>query len=166
MKHFSYFLLLCILVHINTVSLGLSSPSQDGQDKSVTKSASKKYKVHFLSLKRGHKIASSCFTLEDQNKLGIKIPGETFLETKGEYAKNGLQFNASFEGTIIRGKKHYHYTFNISGFSLLDSYIAGTMVLNETIKETNQNQEITFLLLGTLEESNTSDNEKGTLFPF
>ena len=166
MKHLFYFLLLFILAHINNVSLGLPSPSQDGQDKSVTKSASKKYKVHFLSLKRGHKIASSYFTLENQNKLEIEIPGETFLATKGEYTKDNLQFKASFEGTIIRGKKHYYYTFNISGFSLLDSYIAGTMILNESIEETHQIQEITFLFVGIPEESNTSDNEKGTLFPF
>ena len=166
MKFLSYLLPLFIFVHTGAFSLELSSSSQDGQNKPVSKSSSKKYIVHFLSLKRGHKITSSYFTLEDQNKLEIKISGEEFLETKGDYTKNGIQFKARFEGTIIKHEKHYHYTFNISGFSLLDNYIAGTVVLNESIKETHQNQEITFLFLGTSEENDTSDNEKKTLFPF
>jgi len=146
--------------------LELSSSSQDGQNKPVSKSLSKKYIVHFLSLKRGHKITSSYFTLEDQNKLEIKIPGEEFLEAKGDYTKNGIQFNACFEGTLIKHEKHYHYTFNISGFSLFDNYLAGTMVLSESIQETHQNQEITFLFLGTSEEDATSDDRKRPIFPF
>ena len=146
--------------------MGLSPSSQDGQNKPVSKSSSKKYIVHFLSLKRGHKITSSYFTLEDQNKLEIKIPGEEFLKTKGDYTKNGIQFKASFEGTIIKHEKHYHYTFSISGLSLLDNYLAGTMVLNESIQETQQNQEITFLFLGTPEKNKTLDNKKKPLFPF
>jgi hypothetical protein len=166
MKFLFYLLPLFIFVHTGAVSLELSSSSQDGHNTPVSKSSAKKYTVHFLSLKRGHTIASSCFTLEDQNKLEIKIPGEAFLDAKGDYTKNGIQFKARFEGTIIRKKKHYYYTFNISGFSLLDSYIAGTIVLNESIKETHQNQEITFLFLGTTEEDATSDNRKRSIFPF
>jgi len=122
--------------------------------------------MHFLSLKRGHKIASSYFTLKDQHKLEVKIPGEEFLETKGDYTKNGLQFKAHWEGTIIKQKKHYQYTFNITGFSLLDTYIAGTMMLNESIKETHQDQEITFLFIGMPEENESSDNKKRNFFPF
>ncbi|MCK5009652.1 MAG: hypothetical protein KAS98_04145, partial [Deltaproteobacteria bacterium] len=62
--------------------------------------------------------------------------------------------------------KHYCYEFNISGISLLDSYIAGMLVLNESIKETRQEQELTFLFIGMPEENNTSDNGKKSLFPF
>ena len=166
MKHLSYFLLSFFLVHTSATPLGLSFSSQDGQDTLVTKTPLKKYKVHFFSLKRGHTIASSHFTLEDHNKLEIKIPGEEFLETKGGYIKNGLQFKASFEGTVIKKKKHYHYTFNISGLTLLDTYIAGTMVLNESIKETHQDQEVTFLFIGMPEGNDTPDDDKETLFPF
>lgn len=166
MKRLSHFLILFILVYTSAISLGLSSSSPDGQNEEVAKSPLKRYKVHFFSLKRGHKIASSYFTLEDHNKLEIKIPGEEFLEPRGDYTKDGLQFKASFGGTIIKQEKHYHYTLNISGFSLLDTYIAGTMVLNESIKETHQNQEITFLFVGTSEENDTPDDQKRTFFPF
>jgi len=166
MKFLSYLLSLFIFAHAGAVSLEPSSSSQDGHTTPVSKSSAKKYTVHFFSLKRGHTIASSYFILEDHTTLEIKIPGEEFLDAKGDYTKNGIQFKARFEGTIIRKKKHYYYTFNISGFSLLDNYIAGTVVLNESIKETHQNQEITFLFLGTSEENDTSDNEKKTLFPF
>lgn len=166
MKYFFYFLSFLILISTCTISLGLSNPSPDEQNHSIEASQSNTYRVHFLSLKRGHKIASSYFTLEDHNKLEIKIPGEEFLEPRGDYTKDGLQFKASFEGTIIKQEKHYHYTLNISGFSLLDTYIAGTMVLNESIKETHQDQEITFLFVGTSEENDTPNDQKRTLFPF
>jgi hypothetical protein len=166
MKRFFLLLLFFILVHTSTFSWGLSPLPQDKHNKSDTKSLSKRYKVHFFSLKRGHKITSSYFTLEDHNKLEVKIPGETFLEAKGNYTKNSLQFKASFEGTIIKQKKHYCYTFTITGISLLDTYLAGTMVLNESIKETHQVQEITLLFIGMPEENDTSDDRKRTLFPF
>ena len=166
MKFLSFLLPLFILAHTGTVSLELSSSPQDGHTTPVSKVSSKKYKVHFLSLKRGHKIASSHFTLKDHNTLEIKIPGEEFLDAKGDYTKNGIQFKAHFEGTIIKKEKHYHYTFNISGLSLLDNYLAGTMVLCESIQETHQNQEITFLFLGTSEEDATSDSRKRSIFPF
>ena len=96
----------------------------------------------------------------------MDIPGETLLKTKGIYTKNNLQFKATFQGMIIKQNKHYNYEFSISGISLFDSYIAGMLILNESIKETRQNQEVTFLFIGMPDENNTSDNEKGGLFPF
>ena len=166
MKFFSFLIPLIISVNINTVPLELSTISQDEPNQSIKTSASKKYKVHFFSLKRGHKISSSYFTFKDQEKFEMKIPGETFRKTKGEYTKSNLQFKATFQGTIIKQKKHYCYEFNISGISLLDSYIAGMLVLNEFIKETRQDRELTFLFIGMPEENNTSDNGKKSLFPF
>lgn len=166
MKFLSFLLPLFIFLHTGTVSLELSPSPQDGHTTPGSKVLSKRYKVHFFSLKRGHKIASSHFTLEDHNTLEIKIPDEEFLDAKGDYTKNGIQFNAHFEGTIIKKEKHYHYTFNFSGLSLMDNYLAGTMILSESIQETHQNQEITFLFLGTSEEDATSENRKRSLFPF
>ena len=166
MKPFSYLLPLLILIHTSTISLGLSTLPRDESRESNTPSSSKSYKVHFFSLKRGHKIASSYFTLEDRNKLEIKIPGEKFLNTKGNYTKNNLQFKASWEGNTIKQSKHYSYTFTITGISLLNTYIAGIMVLDESIKETHQNQQVTFLFIGMPEENNTSDDRERTLFPF
>ncbi len=166
MKLFSCLIPLIIFVNISTIPLELSTTSKDKQNQSIKTSASKKYKVHFFSLKRGHKISSSYFTFKDQEKFEMKIPGETFRKTKGEYTKSTLQFKATFQGTIIKQKKHYCYEFNISGISLLDSYIAGMLVLNESIQETRQDQETTFLFIGMPEENNISDNEKKSLFPF
>lgn len=96
----------------------------------------------------------------------MDIPGERFLKTKGDYTKNNLQFKAVFQGTLIKQKKHYGYDFNISGISLLDSYIAGMLVLNESIKETRQEQEVRFLFIGIPEGNGPSDNGKRSLFPF
>jgi len=166
MKFFSCLIPLIIFVNITTLPLELSTISQDEQNQSIKSSSSKKYKVHFFSLERGHKISSSYFTFKDQEKFELEIPGETFRKTKGEYTKNNLQFKAIFQGTTIKQKKHYCYEFNISGISLLDSYIAGMLVLNESIKETRQDQELTFLFIGMPEENNTSDNGKRSLFPF
>lgn len=166
MKPFSYLLSLFILIHTSTISLGLSTLPQDEPKQPITTSSSKSYKVHFFSLKRGHKIASSHFTLEDRNKFEIKIPGEKFLKTKGNYTQNSLQFKASWEGNIIKKRKHYCYTFTITGISLLNTYIAGIVVLNESIKETHQDQQVTFLFIGMPEENNTSDDRKRSLFPF
>lgn len=96
----------------------------------------------------------------------MEIPDETFLKTKGDYTKNNLQFKANFKGTIIKQNKHYCYTFNITGISLLDSYIAGMLILNESIKETHQDQKVTFLFIGMPEKDIDSDNKKRSLFPF
>ena len=166
MKLFSCLLPLIIFAYIHTLPLELSSISQDEQNQSIQSQASKTYKVHFFSLKRGHKISSSYFTFNDQEKFEMDIPGETLLKTKGNYTKNNLQFKATFQGMIIKQKKHYSYEFSISGISLLNSYIAGMLKLNESIKETRQDQEVTFLFIGMPEENNTADDEKRSLFPF
>jgi len=157
---------LIFIIFASTVCLGLSTLPQDEESKSIKTSSSKKYKVHFLSFKRGHNISSSYFTFKDQEKFEVEIPGETFLKTKGDYTKNNLQFKANFKGTIIKQNKHYCYTFNITGISLLDSYIAGMLILNESIKETHQDQEVTFLFIGMPEEKNISDNKKEACFLF
>jgi len=162
MKPLSHLLFLFILI----LSLGLSTLPRDESKESDTPSSSKSYKVYFFSLKRGHKIASSYFTLEDRNRLEIKIPGEKFLKTQGNYTKNSLQFKASWEGNTIKQRKHYCYTFNITGISLLNTYIAGIVILNESIEETHQDQQVTFLFIGMPEENNTSDDRERRLFPF
>jgi len=166
MKFFFCLLPLIIFININTIPLASSTISQDEENPSIKSSASKEYKVHFVSLKRGHRISPSYFTFKDQENFEIKIPDETFRETKGDYTKNNLQFKATFQCTVIKQNKHYCYKFNISGISLLDSYIAGMLVLNESIQETRQDQEITFLFIGMPEGNNTSDNKKRGLFPF
>lgn len=166
MKFLSCLLPLLIFLPIHTIPLELFSISQDEQNPSIQAQPSKTYKVNFFSLKRGHTISSSYFTFKDGEKFEMDIPGERFLKTKGDYTKNNLQFKAVFQGTLIKQKKHYTYEFNISGFSLLDRYIAGMLVLNESIQETRQDQEVTFLFIGTPEEDGSSDNEKRSLFPF
>ena len=166
MKLFHHLLPLIILAITSTISLELSTLPQGGDNQSITNSPSTSYKVHFLSLKRGHKITSSHFNLKDHEIFDITIPNEKFLKTKGNYTKKGLQFKASFEGTIIKQKKHYCYTFTITGISLLDSYIAGIVVLNESIKETQQDQQVTFLFIGMPEGNDISDDKKRNAFPF
>ncbi len=166
MKPFSSLPSLIFIVFASTVCLGLSALPQDEGSKSIKTSSSKKYKVHFFGLKRGHNISSSYFTFKDQEKFEMEIPDETFLKTKGDYTKNNLQFKANFKGTIIKQNKHYCYTFNITGISLLDSYIAGMLILNESIKETHQDQKVTFLFIGMPEKDIDSDNKKRSLFPF
>ncbi|KPJ58226.1 MAG: hypothetical protein AMJ42_03670 [Deltaproteobacteria bacterium DG_8] len=166
MNLFSYFIPSLILISASTISLGLSTLPLDEQNRSTKPPQSKLYKVHFLSLKKGHKIASSYFDFKQQHKFEINIPGEEFLKTKGNYTKNSLQFKANWEGNIIKQRKRYCYTFNIMGISLLDTYIAGIIRLNESIKETHQDQKVTFLFIGTLKEDNSSESKKRGLFPF
>ena len=166
MKFFSCLLPLIIFANIHAIPLELPSISQDEQNQSIKSQASKTYKVHFFSLKRGHQISSSYFTFKDQKKFEMDIPGETLLKTKGNYTKNNLQFKATFQGILSKQNKHYSYEFSISGISLLNSYIAGMLTLNESIKETRQDQEVTFLFIGMPEENNTSGNGEKSLFPF
>jgi len=165
MKLLSYFLPLFILISASTISLGFPS-TQDEPNHSPKTSQSKIYKVHFISLKRGHSITSSHFNFEDNKKFEIQIPGEKFLEAKGNYTKNSLQFEARWEGTIIKHNQHYCYTFAVTGISLLDSYLAGMVTLNESIEEIHLDQKVTFLFIGTLKEDNASDNKERKWFPF
>lgn len=166
MKLFSSFLTFFILISASTICLGLSALPQNEPNQPPTTSSSTSYKVHFLSLKRGHSIVSSYFNLKDHETFEIAIPKEKFLKTKGSYTKSGLQFKANFKGTIIKQSKHYYYNFAITGISLLDTYIAGIVTVNESIEETNQDQEITFLFIGIPEENNTSGDRKRNFFPF
>jgi len=166
MKLFTHLFSFFILISAGTVSMGLPALSQNEQNQPAKSLPSESYKVHFLSTTRGHTIASSYFSFEDQEKFKLSMPGEEFLESKGNYAKDNLQFKAHWEGTLIKYNKHYSYTFTITGISLLKSYIAGVLVLNESIKETHQDQEITFLFIGMPEENDTSKNNQKQWFPF
>ncbi len=166
MKLFTHFLPFFILISATTVSLGLSALPQNEQNQPARALPSESYKVHFLSIKRGHKIAPSLFRFEDKKEFKISMPGEEFLESKGNYTKNNVQFEAHWEGTLIKHNKHYSYTITITGISLLKSYIAGVLVLNESIKETHQDQETTFLFIGMPEETDSSQDNQKQWFPF
>ena len=89
-----------------------------------------------------------------------------FQKGEGSYTRENLLFNACFEATILKQKKHYLYTFAFKGISLFQNYIAGVLVLNEAIRETGQSQEVRFLFLGS-PEMDVAPEEKGKgLFPF
>ena len=125
-----------------------------------------KFKTRFVSLKRKHFIAPSYLTFKDGGEFEIITPGEKFTKTSGFYSRNGLFFKAFFETTLLRQKKHYLYTFTIKGIALSDRYIAGVLALRESIKETKQKQEVTFLFLGQPEESSVPEKKGRSLFPF
>jgi hypothetical protein len=166
MKILSLVLPLIIFIQTSTITLGLSPATQNDSNDTAASSASKTFNTHFISLKRGHTITSSCFTFGDGEHFEINTPGEDFLQTKGSHTKNGMLFEAYFEATILKQKKHYRYTFSIKGISLLDNYIAGVVVLNESIEETDQKQEVSFLFLGMPEDAIVAEKNKRSLFPF
>ena len=166
MKHFPLFLSLLLTISITTAPLGSSGQPLKEDIRSAKTPPTKTYEVHFLSLTRGHTIATSDFHFEAQNTFIIAIPFENFLSTKGTYTKDGLQFKAQWEGTTIKRNKHYSYTFIINGVSLLDAYIAGIMNLKESIKESTQEQQLTFLFLGTRKEQTAPENKERSPFPF
>lgn len=166
MKILSLVLPLIICIQTSAITLGLSAATQNNANQTAPSAASKRFNTHFISLKRGHTIASSCFTFGDGEHFEIKTPGEDFLQTKGFHTKKGMLFEAYFEATILKQKKHYRYTFSIKGISLLDNYIAGVVVLNESIKETDQTQEVSFLFLGVPEDTIVPEKDKKGLFPF
>ena len=167
MKILSLVLPLIIFIQTSTLTLGLSAVAgQNDSNKTAASKASKTFNTHFISLKRGHTITSSCFTFGDGEHFEIKTPGEDFLQTKGSHTKNGMLFEAYFEATILKQKKHYRYTFSIKGISLLDNYIAGVVVLSESIEETDQTQDVSFLFLGTSEDAIVPEKNKKSLFPF
>ncbi len=166
MKILSLVLPLIICIQTSTITLGLSAGIQNNSNETAASSAAKTFNTHFISLKRGHTIASSSFTFGDGEHFEIKTPGEDFLHTKGSHTKNGMLFQAYFEATILKKKKHYRYTFSIKGISLLDNYIAGVVVLNESIEETDQKQEVSFLFLGMPEDAIAPEKDKRNVFPF
>lgn len=166
MKILSLVLPLIIFIQTSTITLGLSAAPQNDSHETTASSSAKKFNTHFFSLKRGHTLASSCFTFGDGERFEIKTPGEDFLQTKGSHTKNGMLFDAYFEAMLLKQNKHYRYTFTIKGISLLDKYIAGMVVLNESIDETEQKQEVSFLFLGMPEGAIVPEKNKGSLFPF
>ena len=171
MKILSLVLPLIIFIQTSTITLGVSPTAHNETDKTnkaptTDTSPAKKFKTNFLSLKRGHTIATSSFTFGDGEQFEIKTPGEDFLQTKGSHTKNGMLFKAYFEATLLKQKKHYQYTFSIKGVSLLDNYIAGVLVLNESIQETQQKQEVSFLFLGMPEDTIAPERGKRNFFPF
>jgi hypothetical protein len=164
MKAFIVFLLLFLQVY--TISLSAAAEPGDGQGTTVNGAASKKFKTTFVSLSPGHAIASSFFIFTDQDRFEIKTPGEDYQQTSGGYTRNNIVFEASFKATVLKQKKHYLYVFSAKGIFLLGDYIAGMVVLQESIQETMQNQKVTFLFTGTSEEVSAAGEEKKNIFPF
>jgi hypothetical protein len=164
-------LMIAIIVFIPTTTLPLGIvpvPQKESKEtiKPTISSSAKPFKTSFISLKRGHSLAPSFLTFGDEGEFEMQTPGEDFLKTKGSYTKNNLLFNARFEATLLKQRKHYLYTFTLKGISLFQNYIGGVLVLNESIRETDQSQEVRFLFFGT-PETGAAPEEKGKeLFPF
>lgn len=169
MKAFPLIIAIIIFIPTTTLSLGIVPvPQEESKEaiKPTISSSAKPFKTSFISLKRGHSIAPSFLTFGDEGQFEMQTPGEDFLKTKGNYTKNNLLFNARFEATLLKQKKHFMYTFTLKGISLFQNYIGGVLVLNESIRETGQSQEVRFLFLGT-PERDVAPEEKGKgLFPF
>ena len=157
---------LFIFIQTGASTLGVSPPILNEASQSADSPAPKRFTTHFISLKRGHAITASCLTFGEGEQFEIKTPGEDFLQTRGSHTKKGMLFEANFEAMLLKQKKHYRYTFSIKGISLLDNYIAGLLVLNESIEETDQKQEVSFLFLGTPENGEAAEKNKRSLFPF
>jgi hypothetical protein len=169
MKALPFIIALIVFMPTTTLSLGIIPASQEESGETVESaisSSTKPFKTNFISFKRGHSIAPSFLTFGDEGQLEMQTPGEEFLKGKGSYTKNNLLFNAHFEATLVKQKKQYLYTFIFKGISLFENYIAGVLVLNESIRETGQTQEVTFLFLGTPETDAASEEERKGFFPF
>ena len=169
MKALPFLIAIIIFIPATTLSLGIVPvPQEESREtiKPTISSSAKPFKTSFLSLKREHSIAPSFLTFGDEGQFEMQIPGEDFQKGKGSYTKENLLFNACFEATLVKQKKHYRYTFILKGISLFQNYIAGVLVLNESIRETGQSQEVRFLFLGT-PQTDAALEEKGKgLFPF
>ena len=163
-KHFTILLSLIIISFTSSPLDAAAIAKEEGKSPSETSPLG--YKVNFFSLKRGHSIAPSYFDFSDEKTFTITMPDEEFVECKGSFSRQGLQFRALWEGTVMKKKKHYCYTFDIKGFSLLESYIAGMVVLTEKIEETGQDQEVTFLFLGTNQKNTPSEENRRSPLPF
>ncbi len=165
-KCLPYVLLLFILLPVTASPLHTAAPPSPEDDHPSKAPPLKTYEVHFISLSRGHHIATSTFVFGEENNFEIRIPSETFLSTRGTYTKSRLRFETFWEGTLIKHRQEYCYTFTIHGLSLGDTYIAGILKLKESIKEINQNQAVTFLFIGTpLSPDENKGEPKGPL-PF
>lgn len=171
MKVLSLIMLFIIFIPAHTLSMGLVPVPMDEPQETVkttaVPSSGKRFETSFISLARGHAIAPSLLTFGDGEQFEITTPGEDFLKPTGTFTKDNLLFNAHFEATLVKQKKHYQYTFTLKGISLLDNYIAGVLVLSESIRETDQTQEVKFLFLGTPPGADGGpEEEKRGLFPF
>ena len=171
MKVLSLIMLFIIFIPAHTLSMGLVPVPMDEPGETVKTTAApssgKPFKTSFFSLARGHAIAPSLLTFGDGDQFDISTPGEDFLKPTGTFTKDNLLFNAYFEATLLKQEKHYQYTFTLKGISFLDNYIAGMLVLSESIQETDQTQEVRFLFLGTPPEADGAPEEEGKgLFPF
>ena len=158
--------LLMVFLQAHTISLSGAAGPGDSKGTTVNGVASKKFKTNFVSLSPGHAVASSLFIFTGQDTFEIRTPGEDYRETAGGYAKKNILFDASFKATILKQKKHYLYTFSAKGIFILESYIAGMVVLEESIKETKQNQKVTFIFAGTSDGDSPAVEEKESFFPF
>lgn len=163
-RGFIAFVLLFIQAH--TVSLNAAAQPGDGRGTAVNEAVSRKFKTTFVSLSPGHAIASSFFIFTGQDTFEIETPGEDYRERSGSYRRDNLLFEAGFKATILKENKQYLYAFSAKGILLFGSYIAGMVVVEEAIKETKQNQKVTFLFTGTAHESSPAAEEKESLFPF
>lgn len=163
-------ILITVFMPANSPSLGVGPAPQDGNRDAITtqrpSGSAQPFKTRFISLTRGHAIAPSYLTFGDKEEFAIQTPGEDFLQAKGSYTKNTFFFTAHFRATLLKQEKQYQYTFTIKGISLLENYIAGVLVLNETIRETAQAQEVTFIFLGAPEEAVSPKKKERGLFPF
>ena len=169
MKALLLIIAITVFMPATTLSMGIVPvPQEEPREtiKPTISTSTKPFKTSFISLSRGHAIAPSFLIFGDEEQFEIQTPGEDFLKTKGNYTKNNLQFDARFEATILKQKKNYLYTFTLKGISLFENYIAGVLVLNESIRETDQTQEVRFLFLGS-PQADSEPEEKGKgLFPF
>lgn len=169
MKALPLIIAIIIFLPATTLSLGIVPlPQEESGEttKPTISSSAKPFKTSFLSLKRGHSIASSFLTFGDEGQFEMQTPGEDFQKGKGSFTKENLLFNARFEATLLKQKKHYLYTFSLKGISLFQNYIAGVLLLNESIRETGQSQEVRFLFLGTPETAAAPGEKEKGLFPF
>jgi hypothetical protein len=156
--------LLMLLLHAGAVASGQADPKESSRSAAADAAAPLTFATSFVCLSPGHTIAASLFVFSGTNTFAIKIPGVDCRESSGTYTSNGLMFAADFSATVLKQRKHYRYTFSAKGLSLFHSYIAGTMVLDERINETGQQQKVTFVFWGTSEAAGSE--EKKNLFPF
>lgn len=156
--------LLMLLLHAGAVASGQADPKEQGRSAAEDAPAPRTFSTSFVCLSPGHTIASSDFVFSGGSAFEIKIPGVEYREPSGTYTRNGLMFAADFSATVLKQKKHYRYTFSAKGISLFESYIAGTMVLDELINETGQQQKVTFVFWGTSEAAGSEENKSP--FPF
>ena len=159
--------LLCLFMlalQSGSIAAGPAEPQGNDPGSATNAPAPLTFTTSFVSLSPGHSISPSLFVFGDANSFEIKIPGVEFRESSGTYSKDGLMFAADFSATVMKRDKHFRYAFSAKGILIFDRYIAGTMVLDELINETGQEQKVSFVFWGTSEAADSE--EKKTPFPF